>query len=264
MLIIRHLDKTNQMALELFAVMVDLDFEAYPLAYLLLEKKGPPLSRTRALIRFLECMRDTGVIPETVLTDKDQSQIFAITEVFGVKAVQLCYWHALRAIDRGIASKSGSVSENLISRYRNMDPMRLGQFQLDHTFPDVGNLEPIGTIGKSTISRILYRFRLHYNAHPLIPNWESHQQMSSDQIYIRSVEEMYQLVKELRLDAVWMYLWINWYCPEEWRLWALAYNPGRIPFARTTMFVESHWRTVKRDFLWNHARPVRAFFVPIQ
>jgi hypothetical protein len=54
---------------------------------------------------------------------------------------------------------------------------------------------------------------------------------------------------------LWAYLYINWYCPEQWKLWARAADPTDIPVVKTTMIVESHWRTLKHDYLHRFNRP---------
>lgn len=232
------------------------NFEGYPFAYFLLERNGPPLTRTKALIRLLVTVKGMGIHPETVLTDKDSSQIQAIGHVYGVKSVQLCYWHALRAVENNIITKISSPSESLKVRYANIDPFNDGRFNLTPSFPSVNDAGVGGEISSGLKDEILALFRVHFNSHPWIPSVRDHSFSSPEEIYIRSVNEMYDLTKENGLDALWMYLWVYWYSPHEWQLWAVSSNSRRIPYGRTTMFVESHWRILKQDYLRNNARPV--------
>ena len=50
-------------------------------------------------------------------------------------------------------------------------------------------------------------------------------------------------------------LWMNWLRPERWILWAHSAHPNMIPILKTTMMVESHWRRIKRDFLYHFSLP---------
>ena len=59
----------------------------------------------------------------------------------------------------------------------------------------------------------------HFCAHPFLP--ERHGQIrTSDLIHSDSVYEAYLYCKNNHLREVWAYLWMNWYSPDKWRLWA--------------------------------------------
>ncbi|RDH27526.1 hypothetical protein BDQ94DRAFT_184479 [Aspergillus welwitschiae] len=66
---------------------------------------------------------------------------------------------------------------------------------------------------------------------------------------------MYTWCKARGHYRLWAYLYINWYCPEQWKLWARAADPSDIPVVKTSMIVESHWRTLKHDYLHRFNRP---------
>ncbi|KAA8641707.1 uncharacterized protein ATNIH1004_011843 [Aspergillus tanneri] len=78
---------------------------------------------------------------------------------------------------------------------------------------------------------------------------------SSTTLHRECAAEMHTWCKERGYYRLWAYLYINWYCPEQWKLWARAADPTDIPVVKTTMIVESHWRTLKHDYLHRFNRP---------
>jgi len=52
----------------------------------------------------------------------------------------------------------------------------------------------------------------------------------------------------------WAYLWENWYNWSQFCFWARC-SFSEIIVYKTTMLIESHWRTLKRDHLYKFARP---------
>ena len=101
---------------------------------------------------------------------------------------------------------------------------------------------------------ILRLLSKHFCLHPLLP--EQHgQTRSSDEIYRDSVREMYLQCKNSHLQEVWAYMWVNWYSPRKWRLWARSSYAQAISCRRTTMVVEAMWRNYKRLVLYLHNRP---------
>ena len=94
---------TNNAGMSLFAVLAELDGIEIPLAYLFLERINsdePTVSGNliQILVKFLEKLRLSGLAPSFVGCDKDKSEINAIQEVWPLSNVQLCFWHAKRAI----------------------------------------------------------------------------------------------------------------------------------------------------------------------
>ena len=101
---------------------------------------------------------------------------------------------------------------------------------------------------------ILRLLSKHFCLHPLLP--ERHgQTRSSNEIYRDSVREMYLQCKNNQLREVWAYMWVNWYSPVKWRLWARSSYDQAISCRRTTMVVEAMWRNYKRLVLYLHNRP---------
>ena len=94
----------------------------------------------------------------------------------------------------------------------------------------------------------------HYCQHPILR--ERHgQSRSPEQIHRDAVLEMYYHCKANNLREVWAYLWLNWYAPGKWELWARSSYEHGIPRKRTTMLVESLWRNFKRMVLLHYNRP---------
>ncbi|RGB24882.1 hypothetical protein C1646_632596 [Rhizophagus diaphanus] len=94
----------------------------------------------------------------------------------------------------------------------------------------------------------------HLHQHPLIPTSEENF-LSKDDIYKASVQEIYSFCKDNSLILLWQYLWTEWYCESKWSLWARSPCEGMISVLKTTMFIEGHWKTIKRDFLYKFFRP---------
>src|SRR5947199_2979976 len=65
-----------------------------------------------------------------------------------------------------------------------------------------------------------------------------------------AVEEAYNFCKQHSLPLLWVYLWNEWYSPTRWILWFRAGCDNKISILKTTMFVEAHWKVLKRDFLY--------------
>ncbi|KAK9357301.1 hypothetical protein V1504DRAFT_472177 [Lipomyces starkeyi] len=66
---------------------------------------------------------------------------------------------------------------------------------------------------------------------------------------------MYTWCKARGYYRLWAYLYVNWYCEEQWKLWERAADPAEIPIVKTTMIAESHWRTLKHDYFHRFNRP---------
>lgn len=91
---------TNNAGMDLFAVLAEFDGTGTPLAYLFVQKLAPAEAgaMTQVLVKFMEKIRFLGLEPSFVGCDKDKSEINAIQEVWPSAKVQLCFWHAKRAI----------------------------------------------------------------------------------------------------------------------------------------------------------------------
>ncbi|KAK9245725.1 hypothetical protein V1506DRAFT_458451 [Lipomyces tetrasporus] len=101
---------------------------------------------------------------------------------------------------------------------------------------------------------VLDIFSRHYNSHPLIPD-RNGSYRSAEHIHRRCADEMYYWCRSRDYFRLWAYLWVNWYQPSQWALWARSVNETEIPVLKTTMIVESHWRKIKHDCLHCFNRP---------
>jgi hypothetical protein len=101
---------------------------------------------------------------------------------------------------------------------------------------------------------VLKIFSRHYNSHPFIPDRHG-KFRSAEEIHRACSSEMYHWCREQNYFRLWAYLWVNWYQPKEWKLWARSVNEKEIPVLKTTMIVESHWRKIKHDYLHDYSRP---------
>src|SRR3954453_13255195 len=94
----------------------------------------------------------------------------------------------------------------------------------------------------------------HLHQHPLIPTINV-EFLSSTQIWTMAVKEIYNFCKQNSLLWLWVYLWNEWYCSERWNLWLRAGCDNKISILKTNMFVEAHWKVIKRGFLYQFFRP---------
>lgn len=88
--------------MELFAAVADMLGEGLPLSYLFVttEANAAPQTKQNVLIAWMEAIRSLGISPQFTLSDKDQSEINALREVWPSAKHQLCLWHVLRALKR--------------------------------------------------------------------------------------------------------------------------------------------------------------------
>lgn len=205
-------------------------------------------------------------------TDKDASEIAAVRQVWPSATIQLCMWHALRAVR---AKLKDSSKTNTQVHYH---PAEAARYILDleicwgsepirrpngghrygrcdcasrtSAWDEQGRLEP----GKDERDVVIEIFRRHYNMHPFIPDQNGTLRSATD-IYRDCTREMYEWCRKRDYFRLWAYLWVNWYRPGQWELWARAANSNEIPVLKTTMIVESHWRRLKHDYLHRFYRP---------
>ena len=83
----------------------DMLGEGLPLSYLFIttEANAAPYTKQNALIEWMKSLRALGIAPRSTFSDKDQSEINALGEVWPEAKHQLCFWHVLRAIKRRLS-----------------------------------------------------------------------------------------------------------------------------------------------------------------
>ena len=273
---------TNKAGMSLFAVLAELDGTGIPLCYCFVEVlkdqngkcQASPGATTSVLALVLLKLRDFKFSPTFFGTDKDFSEIGAIRQVWPSKTtIQLCYWHFRRALRTKFASsrqcdtqreyKPGDAKNLIpdleicwgsIGTNRPNGDHQYGRCDCPSRWDNVvlkGRIETACGDEQNTVLEMMSR---HYNSHPLIPNLRGTYQSSTD-IHKFCATEMYFWCKSRGYFRLWAYLWVNWYQPSQWCLWARSVNDQEIPVLKTTMIVESHWRRIKHDYLHRFNRP---------
>lgn len=123
---------TNSAGCDLFAVLAEFDGTGVPVAYLFVQKSvspesamsGVPGTMTKILEKFLRPLRDLGFNPSFFGCDKDKSEINAIQQVWPTVKVQLCFWHAKRAIKTKLKdyNKADSLASYIPDEAKSLVP----------------------------------------------------------------------------------------------------------------------------------------------
>lgn len=100
--------------------------------------------------------------------------------------------------------------------------------------------------------QILHLFTTHFCLHPLFPERDG--EHTAAEIRDCAVFEMYKFCLRRGLCEVWAYLWMSWYQPSRWKLWARSTSPY-LSRLRTTTTVENHWKQLKHEHLHHLVRP---------
>jgi MULE transposase domain len=261
-------------------VLAEVDGVGFPLSYMLLTTTTAITegARTTFLVKFLDGLRQKGVNPRFAMTDKDPAQIRAVKTVWSSTYIQLCYWHLKKAVKKQMAS----TKRPQVMRYA------MNEAKMEFSFIDLNFYPNAPTTSTSTSTFLLaiedntkattnqtschtknkaaftycpsehrnHILRLmvkHLHQHPFIPAL-GNQYYTSEQIREEAVKEMYTYCKENDLAWAWAYLWVEWYSKEKWKNWARSCKSD-IPVLKTTMIVESHWRIIKRDYLYKFHKP---------
>ena len=244
----------------MFAALVQYDYEAYPLAYMFLERRSDPGDRKKAISKFLLAIKGLDINPSTFLSDKDEGQITGISVNFPSSSIQLCFWHTLQAINRRM--KAAFDSDEEYRRYHRNPPLFPW---VSEDFPPpmecLPSINPNAPINRGTRDELLDLVRIQFNRHPLIPNDKTHYFLAKDEIHSLCAAEDYEFCRSKIFGSLWVYLWLHWYNESSWSLWSLSSDINRVPLARTTMFVESHWKRLKHDHLRKRNRAVSCFFI---
>lgn len=168
--------------MELFAAVADMLGEGLPLSYLfiVIEANAAPHTKQNALIEWMKAIRSLGIDPQFTLSDKDQSEINALREVWPDAKYQLCLWHILRALKRRLSQNENPGSYNALEahdKFPVIDPtfVPLGQMS---TGDRVNNGELLShdiiliRIVQGSISpppeKPLFRIRLCVNGRPAV------------------------------------------------------------------------------------------------
>ena len=121
--------------MELFVIITDMLGEGLPLSYLFIttEAKAALHTKQNALIEWMKVIHSLRIKPQFTLSDKDQSEINALREVWPQAKHQLCFWHVLRAIKQRLSQNENPGLYNALEAK--------GTFQeIDLAFVPVGQL----------------------------------------------------------------------------------------------------------------------------
>jgi len=255
--------KTNQERFELFAVNANCGGYGMPIAYLYLctydgteEARSNPentiQTRVEALRNFFASLRQEGLKPVFVLSDKDAGEISAVSEAWSWTAnIQLCYWHLEHAIDRRIKDKKSKT--RMYTAAKASEANRIFNFiDLSWIMRDNDNNSP--WCPDESVKELLDMVKKHANMHPLIP-LPKDTFLDSREIHRHCVREVYQFCYSRNLIKLWGYLWMSWYNEKDWKLFARSSYSTAMPLARTTMITESHWRVLKYNYKYYYNRP---------
>ena len=162
--------------------------------------------------------------------------------------MQLCLWHIKKAIE-------ARLTNNKKPQQIHYDAKAVQQL-----FPFVDlSFKPSLNEGKIIFCPKEFRslrwelMNKHLHQHPLIPTTDE-KFLSSASIWKLAVEEIYNFCKKHSLPWLWVYLWNKWYNSERWILWLRASCDDKLSIFKTNMFVEAHWKVLKRDFLYKFFR----------
>ncbi|KAK9341844.1 hypothetical protein V1522DRAFT_433108 [Lipomyces starkeyi] len=256
---------TNKHGYELYCVLAEYDLVSLPLSYLFLDTRNVKEDGKRGirLTGWLAALRDAGLNPNVVHTDKDFAEVTAASIVFKPNNPaynhHLCLWHSLRAIDQKITGKvkdKGNDSTDIVGN--SIRATALPEYL--HFYP---------TKQAQTLRGMIKR---HLLRHPLLPEVvddkkaapSTLQFKSYEEIHGCSVKEMLEYCKSIDQPKLFRYFWANWYRPSFGNVgsrWEIASLSGRrgsdasIPISRTTMRLESHWRILKKDYASRFTRP---------
>ncbi|KAI0991919.1 hypothetical protein K3495_g16268, partial [Podosphaera aphanis] len=189
---------TNNSGMSLFAVLAELDGTGVPLCYLFLGIKSPDECSKSAqlcgatisiLKNFLQPLKAAGFEPTFSDCDKDRAEISAIRQVWPRTTIQLCYWHAKRAIRKKLEDgrKTSSQKNYNPEEAKSLVPSleicwgscptsrphgdhRYGRCQCISNripFSELGRLET-GNVAERDV--LLNIFSRHFNMHPMIPD----------------------------------------------------------------------------------------------
>ena len=247
-----HVDATYKTAkgrFELYAIVGQFQGSGFALGYLILDVHGDnELTKTAVLTEFFRHFRNIGLNPDFIFTDKDFAEINAAKSVWNESHVQLCLWHIKKAILTKIRSSKKQ------ERYSSFTITDLANFPfIDPKF--LPTTEMTGTICTNEIqNNVLDIVERHFHLHPLIPIDKNGTFSNADEIWHRSVKEIYEFCVNDSNPRLWNYLYFSWYTKSRWELWARSCYP-KIPFGKPNMIIESHWKVLKHDYLYRFHRP---------
>ncbi|KAI1001223.1 hypothetical protein K3495_g6976 [Podosphaera aphanis] len=176
--------------MELYAVLAELDGTEAQMAYLVEKNNSFGTSShgtmTQVIYQFLRVLDNLGVNPSYVNCEKDKFKINAIEQVWPSARIQLCLWHAKRAVEMKIKKSNANSlfqyspgdaqvkvpsleiwwgfipvkhpdSNHIFCQCKSKKIIFVGNGLQEHSSPD-------------DQKTVLEMFSRHFNAHPMIPD----------------------------------------------------------------------------------------------
>ncbi|KAI0995501.1 hypothetical protein K3495_g12678 [Podosphaera aphanis] len=239
--------------MSLSAVLAELDETGVPLCYLLLgidtsslSNSATPGATITILKQFLQPLKDVVYNPSFFGCDKDKAEISAIQYVWPNATIQLCFWHAKRAIREKLKDSGRTNTQKHYSPLQaklfvpslevcwGSNPTnrpgdhRYSRCQCTSTSVEFDQLGRPEATSVSDQEIVLQMFSRHYNMHTMIPDQNSTYR-TAEQIHVDCVNEVYSWCYPLNYFRLWAYLFVYWYAPDQWALWARSANPHSLP-----------------------------------
>src|SRR5258708_2466076 len=142
--------------MELFGSMADMVGEGLPLSYLFVvtSADAPPHTKERVLVNWMAALKAQGITPEFTFSDKDQSEINALGQVWPTAKHQLCFWHILQSLRHRLANNRDPPTF-----YGSVDAKQLFGF-IDSAFLPAGQMSEIDKV--CTYILYLYYMASHF------------------------------------------------------------------------------------------------------
>ena len=106
---------------------------------------------------------------------------------------------------------------------------------------------------KNEVNEILEIVKFHFLRHSLILNDDG---KAYFEIRAESLNEIITYCLEKNLSDTLCYLYNEWYNLKDSQIWMRSYKEDYVCRFRTSMFAESHFRILKRDYFSMFGRPV--------
>ncbi|KAK9482913.1 hypothetical protein V1527DRAFT_521761 [Lipomyces starkeyi] len=231
---------TNKHGYELYCVLTEYDLVSLPLSYLLLDTRclHEEGKRGRRLTQWFTALRNAGLDPNTVHTDKDFAEVTAASIAFKTNNSRFNH-HLCLGLDSADTVKASTRMTALPSYL--------------HFLSEEGQTKRCTTD----------QARRHLLRHPLLPRVvvdkdrapEALVYESYEEIHASSIKEMLDYCKSIDQPRLFRYFWTNWYRPSFGNVGSRPGSSCAIPISRTTMRLESHWRILKRDYASHLIKP---------
>ncbi|KAK9494066.1 hypothetical protein V1508DRAFT_59325 [Lipomyces doorenjongii] len=221
---------TNRHGFELYCVLAEHDLVSLPLSYLLIDTRGIQEDGKRGsrLTQWFMALRNAGLKPTFIHTDKDFAEVTAASLAFGRNNSNcnhhLCLWHSLRAISQHISGKSegrgGDSVDTVRASTRKAALPRYLHFLCDETewILSRGLKKPCAADQANVLRTVIKR---HLLRHPILPQVivdiesvpESLRYQTYEEIHASSIKEVLEYCRLIDQPKLFRYFWCNWCRP---------------------------------------------------